>query len=131
MAEKDEKEKETRTRIDTRTGEAERDVRTSRSADDDDRDRSRRRRDFRDTGRSMRRASTDFLTYGCGFLGDLLVGVGEAISPRRSSRYRDDDEDDDRRGNCWDEFGCEVRTYNRSDEEEEDRGRSSARSSSR
>src|SRR6184192_2624468 len=96
MAEKDDKEKETRTRVDTRSGEAERDVRTARSSDsdrdrdrdyddDDDRDRSRRRRDFRDTGRSVRRASSDFLTFGCDVLGDLLFGVSEALTPRRRS----------------------------------------------
>ena len=139
MAEKDDKEKETRTRVDTRSGEAERDVRTARSSDsdrdrdrdrayddDDDRDRSRRRRDFRDTGRSVRRASSDFLTFGCDVLGDLLFGVSEALTPRRrSSRSSSrDDDDDDRSSNCWDQFGFDVRTYNRSERDEDDnRGR--------
>jgi hypothetical protein len=134
MAEKDEKDKDTRVRADTRGGEADRDARTARSADDrdDDDDRARRRRDLRDTGRSARRASNDFLTAGCGVFGDLLIGLGEALTPRsRSSRSRDVDEDDDDRSpsNCWDQFGFELRsTYNRDDDDDsKGRGRSTER----
>ena len=129
MAE-DNMEKETRTRIDTGSGEAERDVRTARSSDDrdrdrdydyDDDDRSRRRRDVRDSGRSARRVSTDFLTLGCDILGDLLVGFGEALTPRRRSSRSRDDEDDDRGGRCG-ELGFEMRTYSRSDEDDDQGG---------
>lgn len=153
MAEKDDKEKETKLRIDTRGAEIDRDVRSSRSETDrdrdsprepdrdrnrnydDDYDRPRPRRDardvgesVRDTGRSARRASSDFLTFGCDLLGDLFIGVGEALTPRRrSSRSRSSssDDDSDRSNNCFDQFGFEVRTYNRSDRDEDDDGGSS------
>ncbi|MGH9419909.1 MAG: hypothetical protein ACRD3J_08050 [Thermoanaerobaculia bacterium] len=117
MAEKDDKDKDNR----------------ARGGDDD----SRSRRDARDagdsvreSGRSVRRASNDFLTFGCDLLGDLLTGAGEALTPRRrSSRSSSssDDDRDDRRSNCFEQFGFEVRTYNRSDRDEDDSESSSGR----
>jgi hypothetical protein len=39
----------------------------------------------RDTGRTVRRESTNVLTAGCDLIGGFFIGIGEAISPRGRS----------------------------------------------
>jgi len=153
MAEKDEgKEKETRTRIDTRTGEVERESRTRTSegesssdtgrgrsryarwdtedTDSDDPDSRKRRRDLADVGenlrgtsQSVRRAGSDFLTSGCDILGDLFIGLGNAISGRRSGSSSSSSSSSSSKsssssdsGNCIDEFGLVCKTFTRNED---------------
>lgn len=56
---------------------------------DDERDAGRyARRAARETGRDIRDAGADVFTSTCGILGNLLIGVGEALSPRTRARSR-------------------------------------------